>query len=197
MGSFRIDAIVKDELIEIQHGSLSAIRDKIGRLLKQHRVRVVKPIVARKQLIKLSGKGEQIVAKRMSPKRGSILDVFNDLVYFTQVFPHPKLSLEVPLVEIEEWRYPGHGKRRRWRKNDHQIQDQRLICVQKVHRFAEARDLARLLPISLRSPFHTGQLAEALDIDRWYAQKMAYCMRKTGAVQQVGKQGNALLYSRK
>ena len=197
MGSFRIDAVVKDELIEIQHGSLSAIRDKIGRLLKQHRVRVVKPIVARKQLVKLSGKGEQIVAKRMSPKRGSILDVFNDLVYFTQVFPHPKLSLEVPLVEIEEWRYPGHGKRRRWRKNDHQIQDQRLICVQKVHRFAKARDLARLLPRSLQSPFHTGQLAEALDIDRWYAQKMAYCMRKTGAVQQVGKQGNLLLYSRK
>ena len=45
-----------------------------------------------------------------------MLDLFEELVHFTRVFPHPRLTLEVVLVEIEEWRYPGHGRRRRWRR---------------------------------------------------------------------------------
>ncbi len=43
-------------------------------------------------------------------------------------------------------------------------------------------------------PFHTGQLAEALGAQRWVAQRIAYCLRKMGAANQVGKQGNAWLY---
>ena len=50
--SYRIDAVRDGRLIEIQHGSLAAIRDKIRRLLDAHRVLVVKPIVARKLLVK-------------------------------------------------------------------------------------------------------------------------------------------------
>ena len=49
---YRIDAVVGEELIEIQHGPLAAIRDKVGRLLDGHHVRVVKPIIARKLLVK-------------------------------------------------------------------------------------------------------------------------------------------------
>ena len=39
LGRFRIDAVVGDELIEIQHGSLAAIRDKIQTLVNDHDVR--------------------------------------------------------------------------------------------------------------------------------------------------------------
>ena len=52
LGDFRIDAIFQDQLVEIQHGSLAAIRDKIKKLLVSHRVMVVKPIILRKQLVK-------------------------------------------------------------------------------------------------------------------------------------------------
>ena len=194
LGQYRIDVVNNDELIEIQHGSLAAIRDKIGRLLDEHRVRVVKPIVSRKHLIKRAGKGKRVVDRRLSPKRGSVLDLFDELVYFTRVFPHPNLHLEVPLVEIEEWRFPGHGRRRRRRHNDHQVEDQKLLSVGKVYRFHRAVDLQRLLPTSLPRPFHTGHLADALRIDRWVAQRIAYCLRKVGAAVQTGKQGNALLY---
>ena len=45
---YRIDAIRGGELIEIQHGSLAAIRDKIRTLCAEHRVRIVKPIIANK-----------------------------------------------------------------------------------------------------------------------------------------------------
>ena len=196
LDNYRIDAISKGRLIEIQHGSLAAIRDKIADLLQEHRVTVVKPIVALKHLVKLDGKGGNQIDRRRSPKRGQLLDMFDELVYFTRVFPHNRLVLEVALVEIEEIRYPGHGRRRRRRENDFQIEDQRLLQVVETHRFRTLADLRKLLPRKLPSKFHTGHLAEHMNVQRFIAQRIAYCLRETGAIHTVGKQGNALLYSR-
>ena len=194
---YRIDATRDGALIEIQHGSLAAIRDKIADLLESHRVIVVKPIVVLKQLVKLDKRAGKVLERRKSPKRGKLLDVFDELVYFTRVFPHPRLALEVALVEVEELRYPGHGRRRRRRKNDFQVEDQRLTQIVETHRFRTLTDLRKLLPRGLPSKFHTGHLAEQLQIERSIAQRMAYCMRETGAIYSVGKQGNAMLYSRR
>jgi len=194
VGAYRIDVVSGDELVEIQHGSLAAIRDKVSRLLVDHRVLVVKPIVVQKRLVRRDAKGGAVIGRRMSPKRGSVLDVFDELVYFTRVFPHRNLALEVPLVDVEEWRYPGHGRRRRRRERDYVVEDQKLLAVRSVRRFKTACDLARLVPDGLPSPFHTGHLAEALGVRRWIAQRIAYCFRKMGTTVEVGKQRNALLY---
>jgi hypothetical protein len=43
-------------------------------------------------------------------------------------------------------------------------------------------------------PFHTGHLAESLQVHRWMAQRIAYCFRQMGAVREVGKRGNSRLY---
>lgn len=197
LGDYRIDAIRGGRLIEIQHGSLGAIRDKIARLLEDHRVTVVKPIVALKHLVKLDARGGEVVDRRRSPKRGQLLDVFDELVYFTRVFPHRRLMLEVALVEVEELRYPGHGRRRRRRANDFVVEDQRLVEIVETYQFRTLTDLRRMLPSGLPKSFHTGHLAERLEVRRHIAQRMAYCLRETGAIHMVGKQGNALLYSRR
>jgi hypothetical protein len=193
---FRIDAVRGEQLVEIQHGGLAAIRGKIARLLTSHSVLVVKPLVARKLIVRLAAAGGNEIARRLSPKQATLLDLFHELVYFTRVFPHPRLTLHVPLVEVEERRYPGHGRRRRWRKNDHLVEDQRLLAVNEVHTFCTAADLLALLPARLPQPFHTGQLSDALGIRRWVAQRIAYCLRQTGATEVFGKSGNAVLYMR-
>ena len=194
LGSFRIDAIADGELIEIQHGSLAAIRRKIARLVQKHRVRVVKPIVARKYLIKQDKRGGKVLSRRRSPKVGTPLSLFDELVYFTGVFPHERLVLELVLVDVEEWRYPGHGRRRRRRDRDHQVEDQKLLEVHETVTLRTAADLRRLLGVRLPKQFHTGQLAEKLGVQRWIAQRIAYCLRHAGTIRQVGKQGNALVY---
>jgi len=194
LAGYRIDAIRGGQLVEIQHGGLAAIRNKIARLLAEHDVLVVKPLVVRKELVNLTRPGGRELSRRTSPKRGELLDLFHELVHFTRVFPHPRLTLETPLVEIEERRYPGHGRRRRWRQRDYQIEDQRLLAVTAVHRFQTAADLWRLVPAGLSSPFDTGQLARHLAVDRWVAQRIAYCLRQTGAARVCGKVGNALVY---
>ncbi len=191
---YRIDAIRRGRLIEIQHGSLAAIRDKIAELLVEHRVTVVKPIIVTKQLVSLAKKNGPELGRRLSPKRGKILDLFDELVYFTRVFPHKRLALEVALVDIEEYRYPGHGRRRRRRERDFQIADQRLLGVIETRVFRTHADLRSLLPASLPETFHTGHLATQMRICRSDAQRIAYCLRETGCIRLVGKDGNALLY---
>jgi hypothetical protein len=194
VGRYRIDVVDGRRLVEIQISSLTAIRDKIAALVKEHNVLLVKPIVVEKHLVKRWRKGCRIVSRRRSPKRGTLVDLFDELVHFTRVFPHKRLTLEVPLVNIEEWRYPGHGRRRWRRPNDFIVEDQLLLEVIEVHRFRRAADLCRLLPPGLPRPFHTGQLADGLGVQRWIAQRMAYCLRHMGAVETVGKQRGAWLY---
>lgn len=196
LGAFRIDVVCDSELIEIQHGSLAAIRDKVAKLTPDHQMLVVKPIIVRKQLIKRKAKDGPISSRRLSPKKGNLLDLFDELVYFTRVFPHPNLTLEVPLVDIEEWRFPGHGRRRYRRKRDHVVEDQKLVKLHSVHRFRTRNDLLRFIPPELDEPFHTGDLAEAMNIPRSKAQQIAYCLRETAAFVPCGKKANSRLYRR-
>jgi hypothetical protein len=181
-----------DELIEIQHASLASIRDKVRRLLANHRVRVVKPIIVNKLLVLRARRGDQIIRKRRSPKRGSWVDLFHELIYFTKVFPHERLSIEAVLVDVEEWRrvVPPHGKRGK----KFSVEDQLLAATHESIRIESPQDLHRLLPKRLPQPFHTGQLAERMGIERWIAQRVAYTLRETGAVRVVGKQRGAWLY---
>jgi hypothetical protein len=195
LDGFRIDAIAGDRLVEIQHGSLAAIRDKVRTLLQRWRVVVVKPIVVEKLLVKRASKDGPVLSRRMSPKRGTLLSLFDELVHFTHVFPHQRLTLEVPLIDVEEWRYPGHGRRRRWRRDDYQVEDQKLVAVRTIHRFQTAGDLAELIEGPLPQPFHSAHLAECLQVDRRVAQRIAYCLRRTGAVHEAGKAGNTRLYT--
>jgi hypothetical protein len=194
LGQYRIDVHNGDELVEIQHGSLAAIRDKIARLVVNHQVLVVKPIVGRKTIIRLDRAEGREVSRRLSPKQGALLDIFEELIYFRRVFPHPQLVVDVPIVDIEETRYPGHGRRRRWRRDDHVVADQRLVAVRSRATFRTATDLLALLPAELPRPWHTGELAEQLRIGRHIAQRIAYCLRHMSAAREVGKRGNARLY---
>jgi hypothetical protein len=194
LGRYRIDVVRGDELVEIQHGSLAAIRDKIRALAADYDVRVVKPIIVRKTLVKRARKNGKVVDRRTSPKRGVVLDLFDELIYFRRVFPHPRVVLDAVLVDVEEWRYPGHGRRRWRRPNAYQVEDQKLLEVHEIRSFRTGDDLAALLPTALPKPFHSGHLAAEMGIARSFAQRIVYCLREMAIARQVGKSGNTRLY---
>jgi hypothetical protein len=52
-----------------------------------------------------------------------------------------------------------------------------------------------LIPSDLPDPFSTEGLAQGIDQPRWLAQKMAYCLHNMGVIDNVGKNGNSILYS--
>lgn len=189
---YRIDAVAAGRLIEVQRASLSAIRDKIATLVENHRVTLVKPIAARTLIVRRQPAGGEVASQRYSPLKRNLFHLFEELVHFGTVFPHPRLELEVVLIEQEERRMPR--KRRRFNGPDYRVEDRRLLSVISHHRFRSAADLAGLLPFQLPSPFHTQHLAEAAGIPRWLAQKMVYCLARCGAIKPVGKLSRCVLY---
>jgi len=196
LGRYRIDAIRDGELIEVQCASLSAIRDKCQDLLKRHKLRVVKPVVMRTRIAKVKKKGGLVTSRRMSPKKGNILDLFDELIYFTSVFPHPNLTIEVPLIHVEQVRAPATRRRRRWRK-DYQIQDVKLEMMEGSIELREPSDLLNLIQLPDNTDdFNTADLAKSISCPRSTAQQIAYVLRNTGALETAGRNRSGIVYRR-
>jgi hypothetical protein len=192
VAGFRIDAIENDgTLVEAQSGALGPLRRKLARLLPEYKVRVVKPVVVARRIVRRAARDGPVLSARFSPKRGDVSDVFDDLVGLARVFPHTHLTIDVLAVEIDEVRIP----RRRW--PGYRVADRILREMVSTHRLASPSDLWSLIPAVLPSePFTTRDLAEAMKKPLPFAQRVAYCLRLSNAARVVGKRGNNRLYVR-
>ncbi len=191
---YRIDAIDSQErLVEVQHAGLSAIRDKIADLLRMHHtVRLVKPVIANKWITTLEKDGQTVARRRRSPKRGTHRDIFGELLHFTRVYPHPRLILEVPLIDVDEVRLP---KKKRWhRAKAFRVVEQRVLAIGDSRWLTTPQDLLDLADVPREIVFDTAELATWMERPRWFAQQVAYVLKHCGAVREVGKRGNSRLY---
>jgi hypothetical protein len=195
VGGFVVDIVRGDLLIEIQTGNFSSIKRKMRALVQDHPVRLVYPIAREKWIVRLAKDGSgDVLGRRKSPKRGAIEHLFEELVRLPKLLANPNLALEVLFTQEEEIRcYDG---KRAWRRRGWVIQERRLLDVVDRRLFETPPDLASLIPSNLAEPWTTADLAAATGQPLWLARKMAYCLRKMGAVEAVGKQGNAILYVR-
>ena len=191
---FLIDLVRSDLLVEIQTGGFSGIKQKLWTLTEAHRLRLVYPVAQEKWIVKLAGNGQSEISRRKSPKRGQVEDVFAELVSLPRLITRPNFSLDVVLIQEEEARV--HEAGRAWRRRGWVTYERRLLQVLARHTFETGMDLAGLLPASLCGEFTTADLASALSRPRWLAQKMAYCLRKAGLIEAVGKKGRSVLYVR-
>jgi hypothetical protein len=190
---FRIDAVESSgQLVEIQSGALGPLRAKLTRLLPEHRLRVVKPVVLERRVVKRARAEGADLSVRRSPKRGAIIDLFEDLVGLARLFPHPNLVIEVLAVSIDEIRLP------RRRKPGYSIADRRLIEILSKRLLAHPADLWDLLPgeHDWDRPFTTDDIARRIDRPLWFAQRVAYFLRHSAAAKSIGKKANHLVYVR-
>lgn len=192
LGDYRVDVVRGDLLIEIQTRSFSSIRKKLRRLVKDHMVRLVHPVPYMKWIVRLDGDEKQ-VGRRKSPKRGRVEEVFRELVYMPDLLSDPNFELEVALVNMEEYLIDdgqGSWRRRRW-----SIHDRRMLNLHERHLYQAPADFLKLLPESLPEVFTTRQLAKESKLRINLAQKMVYCLRNMGVLEQTGKKGRAKLYT--
>jgi hypothetical protein len=192
---FVVDIVRGDLLVEIQTANFSSIKRKIMALAKNHPMRLVYPVAREKWIVRLARDGSgDVLGRRKSPKRGAFEHVFAELVSFPKLVADASFSLEVLLVQEEEVRrYDGQ---RAWRRRGWVTQERRLLDAVDRRLFETPADLLALVPRDLAEPWTTSDLAAAINQPRWLARKMAYCLRKMGGIEPVGKQGNAILYVR-
>jgi hypothetical protein len=186
-----IDLVQDDRLIEIQTGNFAAIRNKLNALLPDYPVHVVYPIAQDRWIVRI-GKDGRRLSRRKSPKHGTVLHAFQQLVYIPHQLAHPNLSLEILLVQDEETRLQdGKGS---WRRRGWSIHDRRLLAVLASRVFTGPLDFLALLPSTLPEPFTTADLAKRTGLSRALAQKMAYCLKHMHIIDPVDKRGNAIVY---
>jgi hypothetical protein len=189
---FIVDMVRGDLLIEIQTANFSAIKPKLKRLLKDHKVRLVYPLPRKKWIVHRSMSNGEITGRRMSPKRGSLYDLFSELIRIADLFPIGNLSIEVLMIEVEEiWCNDGKGS---WRRKGASIDDRRLIDILESVMFENKMDFLGVLPKGLPNPFTNRNLAENLRIPINQSRKMTYSLRKIGTIKDAGKNGNQMLF---
>lgn len=189
-----IDIVRGDLLVEIQTRNFGAMRRKLVDLTARHKVRLVYPIAQQKWIVKLPKTGDDKESRRKSPKKGTLEQVFEELVAFPKLLSNPNFSLELLLVHEEEVRrYDG---KRGWRRKGWVTEERRLLEVVDRRLLETPADMRAQLPAGLPEAFTTAELAVAIGRPRRLAQKMAYCLREMGAIASDGKRGRAILYNR-
>ena len=189
---FVIDIVRGDLLIEIQTRSFSSIKRKLTTLLEDHPVRLVHPIAVEKWIVKPDPEGGP-AQRRKSPRKGSTLDLFAELVSFPDLVAHPNLTVDVVLIRAEEeWRHDGS---RGWRRRGWVVEERRLLEVLEVTSIDTPDDLLAFLPPDLPDRFTTADLATTMRSTRRLAQQTAYCLRHAGCITKVDQQGNAMVYA--
>jgi hypothetical protein len=189
---FVVDIVRDDLLIEIQTRNLAAIRRKLSALLERHSVRLVYPIAKEKWIVRKTGSGKQVIGRRKSPKVGCLDDLFVELVSIPDLVRHDNFALQIVLIQEEEIRRAdGRGS---WRRRGQSLHDRKLLQVLETVTFEGKQDFLRFLPDGLDQPFSNRHLAQHIGGSIRAARRMTYCLKKMGAIQEVGKNGNQLLF---
>ena len=195
LDGYIIDAIVDGILIEVPTRNFTKMRTKLKKLVQSHPVRLVHPVSVEKWIVRLDPEGQQL-SRRKSPKKGRMEEVFSELVTFPQLMAERNFSLEVVLIQEEEIRIVDGKLRGRRRKRDYVKEERRLLKVLDSQRFVQPRDMAALIPERVEEPFTTTDIANARNLPRFMAQKMAYCLREMGAIVPLERKKSGIQYTR-
>jgi hypothetical protein len=187
-----IDLVRGDLLVEIQTRGFAMIRPKMRALLARgHRIRLVHPIAVDRWIVRVDVDGE-FLGRRRSPGHGSLADLGPELVSFPELLADPGLQIEVLLTREEEYR--RHEPGRYWRRRGWTVVERRLVEVVDRVMLARPEDLMRMLPDDLPERFTTADLATGLGRPPHIARQAAYCLRRLGLIEAVGKRGRAIEY---
>jgi len=191
-----IDVVREDRLIEIQTANFSSIKSKLWALTEKHCVLLVYPLPKEKWLVKRWNleDPDSKTERRKSPKHGKPHEIFEELVSFPDLISRDNFEIEIAWTREEELRH--RDKRRGWRRHGWVVDERRLIDVIGQQRFEKPSDFASLLPATVGDNFTTKDLSAATARGRRFGGQMAYCLRKMGLIERIGKRGRAYLYAR-
>lgn len=179
------------ELIEIQTGSFGPLKAKVRELVKFGRVRIVHPIITRK-IIKRYDPAGTLLSRRISPRKGTIWDLFKVLIYAPDLPLLEDLVIELVLVETEEkWVRDGRGS---WRRGGDSIVDRILTRYQGSVPLICPADYRRFIPFREKECFTVRELGEKVRINTVIARKSLYVLTRMELVERVEKRGRSWVY---
>ncbi|MCL2129932.1 MAG: hypothetical protein FWH35_06215 [Treponema sp.] len=194
-GSYVCDGRTKKgELIEVQTGSFGPLKEKAKKLTIKNKLRIIHPIIAQKFIELYSVEGA-LLHKRKSPKKGSIWDLFNALIYAPELPLLKNLAIELAVVDVMEKRVDdGKGS---WRRKGVSIADHAISARHGSVLLKSQKDYLKFIPFIKNEQFTVKEFGGKAGIGTDLARKTLYVLGKMGLVEKTGKQGRAFVYRRK
>ena len=193
-GAYVCDAQTSEgELIEVQTGSFGPLKEKVKRLAKTGKVRIIHPIIVQKTLELYDEEGN-LIRRRKSTRKGSEWDLFDALVYAPELPLLKNLSIELAVIDVTEKRVDdGRGS---WRRKGVRIEDRFLSAWHYSVVLKSPKDFNRFIPFKKNEQFTVRDFSGEAGINISLARKVLYVLTRMKLVERIGKQGNAIVYKK-
>ncbi len=186
------DALVGRQAIEIQTGGFFPLKKKLAQYIAAGQaVQVVYPLVSSQWIVWLDPKTGEASPPRKSPKRGCEADALWELYRLLPYLDSPLLTVELLLLDVQEYRLPNGV--RRGRKRSLRVERYPLSLVKRVT-LRELADYGVFVPDACGDGFTCKQFAAAWRMTERRARSALYFLEKRGCIQRSGKEGRQVLY---
>jgi hypothetical protein len=192
IGPFFVDVLSEGRIYEIQTRQFGKLGSKLPVLLGTGPVTIVYPMPARKWLSWVDPETGAVSKRRLSPRRGSILDIFAELVYIKPFLCHPNLSILILQIDLDEYRLLNGWSRDK--KRGSRRSDRVPLHLEKEVLISDPSSYARLMPPDLPSVFTSASLAKAASVSSSLARTILNVLLSARVAVICGKQGRSRLY---
>lgn len=192
IGAYYADIFDGQHITEIQTRDFNRLRGKLDVLLDDHTVRIVYPLPHTKWLVWLDEESGEATKKRRSPKTGTPFSAFAELYKIKQYLNNPNLSLCIAMLDIAEIRNLNGWSADR-KRGSSRYERLPVTLVDEVI-IEDRGDWHRLIPAGLPETFTAVDFKSAASIALGHAQTALNVLTHVGAVERIGKRGNAIVY---
>ena len=125
---FICDIYEDGKIIEIQTSKLSALKNKLEKLLPHHPIHVIYPIIQNAYILMLNADSSKR-SYRKSPKHGNFYQIFREISGLINCIEHPNLRITILYIDCEVIKIDDKQGRSRY-KNP-RIVDKKLIKINR------------------------------------------------------------------
>ena len=179
-------------VVEVQTRSFDRLRRKLAAFLEQGPVTLVCPLAHEKYLLWLDPDTGEVSSRRKSPKTGRPWHLLPELDRIRDLLDHPRLSLLILLLDVDEYRNLDGWSRDRKRGSTRR--EQLPLALREEIWLRQPADWQVMLPAGLPAEFTRQELMRRGPFSQRQASAALRVLQKLELCREAGKQGRAKLY---
>jgi len=192
------DVLVGNMIYEVQTGSFYPLKKKLEWYLAHtdFHITIVHPMVGIKYLSWIDPASGQVAERNKLSRKGRVKDIAGELYWLSDFIGHPRFSLRLLLLEIEEYRIlNGYGKEK---KNRAEKYERFPVSLLGDVALCEPEDYAfYFLPHDMgATPFTAAEYSKASGIRGKAAYAMLHLMVQLGILKEGEKRGRSMTFLR-
>lgn len=192
IGNYIADIYHDGYITEIQTAGFHRLRDKLRAFLPEFQVRIVYPIPASKWIIWIDPETGRPLRRNKSPQKGSFYNAFRELYRIRPFLKDPHLSIELLLIDMDEYRLQDGWSRDR-KRGSHRY-DRIPLEMKDELILEQPLDYLQFVPPEADGPFTSGEFARMAHYRRGDVSTILLILWEMEVLRRIGREGNAYLY---